>query len=58
MKNYMVYKMNSLIKELEERWLLKQLQHKYEQFGDELLANRLEIHFLIQEIKGLKNENC
>lgn len=54
----MVYKMNSLIKELEERWLLKQLQHKYEQFGDELLANRLEIHFLIQEIKGLKNENC
>lgn len=48
---------NKLKKEIKERWLLKQFQHKYEQFGDELLANRLEIHLLIQEIKGLKNEN-
>jgi len=50
----MVYKMNSLIKELKERWLLKQLQHKYEQRDDELLSNKFEIYLLVKKLKRFK----
>lgn len=46
--------MNDLLEELKERWVLKQLQHKYEQHGDELLSNKFEIHLLVKKLKRLK----
>lgn len=47
---------DTLLSEIKERWLLKQLQHKHEQYKESIYANRFELMQLIKQLKGLKYE--